>query len=67
VNKAIADKKLIARLNTNLISIDDDKVTLSVVSGDEKLQLKNDLVFIFAGGELPTLCGNMKIHYKPDQ
>jgi thioredoxin reductase len=54
LNKAIADKILTVRLNTNLISIEDDTVTLSVVPGGEKLQLKNDLVFIFAGGELPA-------------
>ena len=54
LNKAVSDKKLNVKLNTNLIAIDDDSVTLSVVPGGEKLQLKNDLVYIFAGGELPT-------------
>jgi thioredoxin reductase len=54
LNKAITDKKLNIKLNTNLILIDDDSVTLSGVPGGERHQFKNDLVYIFAGGELPT-------------
>lgn len=54
LNKAVSDKKLNIKLNTNLILIDDESVTLSVMPGGERLQLKNDLVYIFAGGELPT-------------
>jgi thioredoxin reductase len=54
LNKAVSDKKLNIKLNTNLILIDDDSVTLSDMPGGERLQLKNDLVYIFAGGELPT-------------
>lgn len=43
------------RFNTNLLAIDKDEVTM--VSGsneEERIRVKNDLVYIFAGGELPT-------------
>jgi thioredoxin reductase (NADPH) len=54
LNKAIAKGKLDVRLNSNLISIEDDSVLLTVGNEGEPLKLKNDLVYIFAGGELPT-------------
>lgn len=43
------------RLNTNLVSIEKEEVVLSSgADGGEKERIKNDLVYIFAGGELPT-------------
>jgi thioredoxin reductase (NADPH) len=54
LNKAIADGKLEVKLKTNLVSINDNTITLSVNGNDENLELPNDLVYIFAGGELPT-------------
>jgi thioredoxin reductase (NADPH) len=54
LNKAVADGKLELRLNTNLTSIEDDFITLSVGPEGENIRLRNDLVYIFAGGELPT-------------
>jgi thioredoxin reductase (NADPH) len=54
LNKAIAEGKLDVRLNTNLLSIEDEFITLAVGKEGEQLKLKNDLVYIFAGGELPT-------------
>jgi thioredoxin reductase/NAD-dependent dihydropyrimidine dehydrogenase PreA subunit len=54
INKAVAEGKLKVMFNTNLISIEDENVSLSVGKEGESLKLKNDLVFIFAGGELPT-------------
>jgi thioredoxin reductase (NADPH) len=54
LNEAIAAGKLEIRLNTNLITIEDDFVTLAIGKEGEALKLKNDLVYIFAGGELPT-------------
>jgi thioredoxin reductase len=53
LNKALAEGKLEARMGSNITAIEDDYVTLSTESG-EILQLRNDLVYIFAGGELPT-------------
>jgi thioredoxin reductase len=40
--------------NSNVISISEKSVVLSINDGYQNLELKNDLVFIFAGGELPT-------------
>lgn len=54
LNKAIAAGKLEVRLNTNLTSIEDEFVTLAIGKDREVLKLRNDLVYIFAGGELPT-------------
>jgi thioredoxin reductase/NAD-dependent dihydropyrimidine dehydrogenase PreA subunit len=54
LNKAIAEGKIEVRLSTNLLSIEDDIVLLSSGKEGENITLKNDLVYIFAGGELPT-------------
>jgi thioredoxin reductase (NADPH) len=54
LNTALAEGKLEVLFNTNLVSIEDDFVTLSDGKKGEILQLKNDLVYIFAGGELPS-------------
>jgi thioredoxin reductase (NADPH) len=54
LNKAVAAGKLEVRLNTNLVLIEDEYVTLSVGKEGEIIKLRNDLVYIFAGGELPT-------------
>lgn len=54
LNKAVAEGRLEVRLKTNLVSINDDTITLSVNGNEENLELPNDLVYIFAGGELPT-------------
>ncbi len=54
LNKAIADGKLEVRLSSNLTLIEDDFVTLSTGKEDKIVKLQNDLVYIFAGGELPT-------------
>ena len=42
------------RFNTNLKSIEDDKVKIVDLLSGEVTDLGNDLVYIFAGGELPT-------------
>ena len=54
LNKAVAEGKIEVRLNTNLILIEDESITLSIGKDGENLKFKNDLVYIFAGGELPT-------------
>ncbi len=53
LKKALAAGKLEVRLNTNLVSIEDDYVIITAGKEGETLKLKNDLVYIFAGGELP--------------
>ena len=43
------------RLSTNLLAIEKDEVVMSAGGeGGEKLRIRNDLVYVFAGGELPT-------------
>jgi thioredoxin reductase (NADPH) len=54
LNTAMAEGRLDVRLKTNLTFIDDDYVYLVSENEKEPLKLKNDLVYIFAGGELPT-------------
>jgi thioredoxin reductase (NADPH) len=54
LKKAIADNKLEVMFSTNLLSIEDDTVTMTFGKSAESKKIKNDLVFIFAGGELPT-------------
>jgi thioredoxin reductase (NADPH) len=54
INDAIAEGRIDVRFNTNLIAIDKDDITLTTSQENEKLKIKNDLVYIFAGGELPT-------------
>ena len=54
LNKAVAEGKLEVKMNSNLINIEDEFVTLTVQNMPAEIKLKNDLVYIFAGGELPT-------------
>ena len=54
LNRAVADKKLEVMFSTNLISIEDEYVTITFGKSDETKKIKNDLVYVFAGGELPT-------------
>jgi thioredoxin reductase (NADPH) len=53
INSAVAEQKIEVRFNSNIASIDEKHVTL-LLAGNEPLTLENDLVYIFAGGELPT-------------
>lgn len=54
IKAAISSGKVKAMFNSNLISIEDEVVRMKTKESDQELELKNDLVFIFAGGELPT-------------
>ncbi|MBK7132873.1 MAG: NAD(P)-binding domain-containing protein [Bacteroidales bacterium] len=54
LNKAVAEGKLELKLKSNLLSIEDETIRLSVNDNGEAIELQNDLVYIFAGGELPT-------------
>ncbi|MCU0455465.1 MAG: NAD(P)-binding domain-containing protein [Bacteroidales bacterium] len=55
-SSALADSlqagRLEVRLKSNVVSIEDETITLSE-EGDRIIKMKNDLVYIFAGGELP--------------
>lgn len=54
IEKAIAAGELAMRFNSRLLSIENEKVTLAVGDEGTGAELQNDLVYIFAGGELPT-------------
>ena len=51
---AIKQNKLIVKYNSNLLKINPNNVLLSITGKETAEVLKNDMVFIFAGGELPT-------------
>ncbi|MFK7905289.1 MAG: NAD(P)-binding domain-containing protein [Chitinophagales bacterium] len=52
--KAIEDASITMIYNSNLVSISEQSVLMSIGKDGESRQLENDLVYIFAGGELPT-------------
>ena len=54
LNKAAAEGKLELLLGSNLVSIEEGSVIISVGNAGEIRHIANDLVYIFAGGELPT-------------
>ena len=54
IKLAVANSLVTILFDTNVISIHDTEVILAHNSKDESIVLSNDLVYIFAGGELPT-------------
>lgn len=54
IKEAISLQKIDVRFNTNLKSIEEDNVRIENILSGEVTDLENDLVYIFAGGELPT-------------
>lgn len=52
--KAIENGQLQIRYNSNLVKINPDNVLLKTGNGAEVISIVNEMVFIFAGGELPT-------------
>jgi thioredoxin reductase (NADPH) len=54
IREAIASGKLNVMFNTNPLSIQKDTVLVSGPVAGEEHSIPNDLVYIFAGGELPT-------------
>jgi thioredoxin reductase (NADPH) len=54
LNEAVAAGKIDLRLNSNLVEIGQDYIKLAMANEAEPQLLKNDMVYIFAGGELPT-------------
>ena len=51
---AIDAGKIQAIFDSNLLSISDNEVLVNVKGEEQAREIKNDLVYIFAGGELPT-------------
>ncbi|NQU35160.1 MAG: NAD(P)-binding domain-containing protein [Bacteroidetes bacterium] len=54
IDEAIQQNRIDMRFNTNLQEINRDGVILTSPDNDKEINLENDLVYIFAGGELPT-------------
>ncbi len=54
IYEAIRRGSIDVRFNTNLRAIERDEVIITENGGDKNIRLKNDLVYILAGGELPT-------------
>lgn len=53
IKEAIKSKRISAEMNSNLISIEEKRVVIRMADNLEKT-IDNDLVYIFAGGELPA-------------
>ena len=54
INNAIKNNTIDVLFSSNVVAIEPGKVLYSMNGSSEDLKLLNDLVFIFAGGELPT-------------
>lgn len=54
IKAAIEDGSIAVKFNSNLVSISPNSVLINFSETDESHEFENDLVFIFAGGELPT-------------
>jgi thioredoxin reductase/Pyruvate/2-oxoacid:ferredoxin oxidoreductase delta subunit len=54
INEAIKRDIIDVRFNSNLEVIEQDEVIIGEAGGIKNVRLKNDLVYILAGGELPT-------------
>lgn len=54
IQKAIDQQLLEVKYNTNLVRIEKQEVFLTTEIEGEEIVLNNDMVYIFAGGELPT-------------
>ena len=53
IKEAINNRLIDVKFNSKIVSIDNDFVSYIMNDSSEILKLKNDLVYIFAGGELP--------------
>ncbi len=54
IKVAISENKVNVLFNSNLVTIEDKQVRIINNDTGEEIVLNNDLVYIFAGGELPT-------------
>ncbi|MBE0637455.1 MAG: NAD(P)-binding domain-containing protein [Bacteroidales bacterium] len=54
IEEAIGLGKIDIKFSSTVSAIEEATITLKVEENGESLKIKNDLVFIFAGGELPT-------------
>lgn len=54
IQQAIENQSLSAMFNTNIDSIEETTLFIKLHETDQVINVENDLVYIFAGGELPT-------------
>jgi thioredoxin reductase len=54
INNAIIAGKIDVIFNSNLTTIQNDFVSYTLNGDSQEIKIENDLVYIFAGGELPT-------------
>ncbi|MDR3653156.1 MAG: NAD(P)-binding domain-containing protein [Paludibacter sp.] len=54
INAAIKSGLIDVKFNSNIVSITTDSVSYKTNDSENIMNIKNDLVYIFAGGELPT-------------
>ncbi len=54
INESVAAKKINAVLNSNVKEILDDKVLISKTDSGKTIEIPNELVYVFAGGSLPS-------------
>jgi thioredoxin reductase len=54
ITEAIEDGTVEVLFNSNLQSIKEDHVLVKINENDQIKKIANDLIYIFAGGELPT-------------
>ncbi len=54
LDAAIKDGKIKVMLKSNLLKIESEHVDMATADSENPLKIPNDLVYIFAGGELPT-------------
>lgn len=54
INEAVDKNQIKVILNSTVYEIKDDSVILALTNSKETIEIQNDLVYVFAGGELPT-------------
>jgi thioredoxin reductase (NADPH) len=54
IREAMNQGKIDVKFNSNVEMINWEEVVISIGNGADKISMKNDRIYIFAGGELPT-------------
>lgn len=54
INEAIKNGLIDVKLSSNVVAIEKESISYKDSESEDVLKLENDLVYIFAGGELPT-------------
>lgn len=54
IHEAIDNGRIKVIYNSNMVKIEESTVTIQLDDGEDPEVMENDLVYIFAGGELPT-------------